>query len=70
MVYQQFINYPTMTVFENTPRHCARPVFRKRSSTRVQETARMLRIEKFLQRYPLELGITAHGHGPRAGQGC
>lgn len=27
MVYQQFINYPTMTVFETSPRPCARPVW-------------------------------------------
>ncbi len=56
MVYQQFINYPNMTVFENI----ASPL--KLSGTpaaeirkRVQETAEMLHIESFLSRHPLEL---------------
>ncbi|WP_024683355.1 ABC transporter ATP-binding protein [Pseudomonas syringae] len=56
MVYQQFINYPSMTVFENI----ASPLRQAGLSkdvihSRVQETAKMLRIEKFLQRHPLEL---------------
>lgn len=56
MVYQQFINYPNLTVYENI----ASPL--KLSGTpkaeiarRVQETAEMLHIETFLQRHPLEL---------------
>ena len=56
MVYQQFINYPNMTVFDNI----ASPL--KLNGTpsaqiqqRVQETAEMLHIENFLQRHPLEL---------------
>lgn len=53
MVYQQFINYPSMTVFENI----ASPLRQAGLSkdvihSRVQETAKMLRIEKFLQRHP------------------
>ncbi|MDM3886798.1 ABC transporter ATP-binding protein [Pseudomonas sp. BCRC 81390] len=56
MVYQQFINYPTLSVYENiaSPLRQARmaePEIRRR----VQETAEMLRIEAYLQRLPLEL---------------
>ncbi len=56
MVYQQFINYPTLSVYENiaSPLRQARmaePDIRRR----VQETAEMLRIEAYLQRLPLEL---------------
>jgi len=56
MVYQQFINYPTLNVYENiaSPLRQARmaePEIRRR----VQETAEMLRIEAYLQRLPLEL---------------
>ncbi|PPA03256.1 ABC transporter ATP-binding protein, partial [Pseudomonas sp. MWU12-2312b] len=56
MVYQQFINYPTMTVFENIASPLRQAgVSNEQIQTKVLETARMLRIEKFLQRYPLEL---------------
>jgi len=56
MVYQQFINYPTMTVFENIASPLRQAGISKEIiHSKVQETARMLRIEKFLQRYPLEL---------------
>jgi glycerol transport system ATP-binding protein len=56
MVYQQFINYPTLTVFDNI----ASPLRQAGMATeeiheRVRQTARMLRIEPFLKRYPLEL---------------
>ena len=56
MVYQQFINYPTLSVFENI----ASPLRqngtgRKEIEHRVRETAQMLRIEGLLERYPLEL---------------
>jgi glycerol transport system ATP-binding protein len=49
MVYQQFINYPTLTVFENiaSPLRQARmaePDIQRQGA----ETAEMLRIEKFL----------------------
>ncbi|WP_407334308.1 ABC transporter ATP-binding protein [Enterovibrio sp. 27052020O] len=56
MVYQQFINYPNMTVYENIasplrlekqPQHIIK--------ARVQEIAEMLHIETFLNRLPLEL---------------
>ncbi len=56
MVYQQFINYPTLSVFENI----ASPLRqngtgREEIERRVRETAQMLRIEGLLKRYPLEL---------------
>ncbi|MGH8483053.1 MAG: ABC transporter ATP-binding protein, partial [Pseudomonas sp.] len=56
MVYQQFINYPTLSVFENI----ASPLRQARVSEgeirhKVHQTAQMLRIEPFLQRLPLEL---------------
>ncbi|MCV4283673.1 ABC transporter ATP-binding protein [Pseudomonas capsici] len=56
MVYQQFINYPSMTVFENIASPLRQAGMSKEIiQERVLETAKMLRIEKFLQRYPLEL---------------
>jgi len=56
MVYQQFINYPTLTVFENiaSPLRVARLSTRE-IETRVAEVASLLQIEQFLSRYPDEL---------------
>ncbi|WP_369990615.1 ABC transporter ATP-binding protein [Pseudomonas xanthosomatis] len=56
MVYQQFINYPTLTVFENiaSPLRQAR-MAEAEVQRRVRETAQMLRIEPYLGRLPLEL---------------
>jgi len=54
MVYQQFINYPSMTVFDNI----ASPLNLRRESgvrQRVQALAEKLHIEMFLERYPSEL---------------
>jgi glycerol transport system ATP-binding protein len=56
MVYQQFINYPSMTVYENI----ASPLrLQKKSSTdidkRVRESAAMMKLSDFLHRKPLEL---------------
>jgi len=56
MVYQQFINYPNLTVYENI----ASPLRQARLAAdeidqRVRNTAKMLRIERFLARHPLEL---------------
>lgn len=56
MVYQQFINYPNMTVEQNiasplTLAGCPADEIKRR----VQETAELLHIQDFLQRYPLEL---------------
>ena len=56
MVYQQFINYPTLNVFENiaSPLRVAR-LARAEIDTRVREAARVLRLEPYLDRLPLEL---------------
>jgi glycerol transport system ATP-binding protein len=56
MVYQQFINYPSLTVYENiaSPLRLAR-MPDSEIKRRVQETAAMLQIEPFLKRRPLEL---------------
>ena len=54
MVYQQFINYPSMTVFDNI----ASPLKlrgEKNIAQRVTALAEKLHIEMFLQRYPAEL---------------
>jgi glycerol transport system ATP-binding protein len=56
MVYQQFINYPHLTVWENiaSPLKLAR-VTSAEISKRVQHIAEMLHIGEYLQRFPLEL---------------
>ncbi len=56
MVYQQFINYPHLSVFENiaSPLRVARRPDDE-IKRRVKETAELLHIENFLQRFPLEL---------------
>lgn len=56
MIYQQFINYPTLTVRENiaSPLRLAK-MPESEVDRRVRETAAMLRIEPLLKRYPLEL---------------
>lgn len=56
MVYQQFVNYPAMTVFENI----ASPlrlmgVSRPEIERRVHETAELMRLTPMLTRKPLEL---------------
>jgi glycerol transport system ATP-binding protein len=47
MVYQQFINYPTMTVFENIASPLRQARVNEQIQSKVLETARMLRIESF-----------------------
>jgi glycerol transport system ATP-binding protein len=56
MVYQQFINYPHLSVWENiaSPLKLAK-VPAKEIKKRVQETAELLHIEQYLSRLPLEL---------------
>lgn len=56
MVYQQFINYPSLTVFENiaSPLRIARRTS-KEIKTRVGELAEILRITPYLSRYPSDL---------------
>jgi glycerol transport system ATP-binding protein len=56
MVYQQFINYPSLSVFENiaSPQRVAgRP--RAEIREKVMEVAKLLRLERYLDRTPLEL---------------
>jgi glycerol transport system ATP-binding protein len=56
MVYQQFINYPSLTVYENIAsplRVQRRP--REEIDKRVQEAARLLQLEPYLKRTPLQL---------------
>ncbi len=56
MVYQQFINYPSLTVYENIAsplRVQGRP--REEIEQRVQEAAKLLRLEPYLDRTPLQL---------------
>ena len=56
MVYQQFINYPNLTVFENIASPLRQAgVAKAEIERKVQETAQMLRIDNILKRYPLEL---------------
>ena len=56
MVYQQFINYPSMTVYKNiaSPLRLAK-VSEPEIDRRVREVAEMLHIEKLLDRLPAEL---------------
>ena len=56
MVYQQFINYPSLTVYENIAsplRVQGRP--KDEIEARVQEAARLLKLEPFMKRTPLQL---------------
>jgi len=56
MVYQQFINYPSFTVYENIAsplRVQGRP--KEEIDRRVQEAARLLKLEPYLNRTPLQL---------------
>ncbi|MEH0666667.1 ABC transporter ATP-binding protein [Vibrio scophthalmi] len=56
MVYQQFINYPNLTVYENvaSPLRLA-GMSDDEIAQRVHETAKMLRITEHLNKHPLEL---------------
>ena len=72
MVYQQFINYPSLKVRDNI----ASPLKlrgEKNIDQRVRELAEKLHIEMFLDRYPAELSGGAAATrclGPGPGQGC
>ena len=57
MVYQQFVNYPSLTVYENiaSPLRLAGRLRAQELDRRVRETAAALRLEPFLQRLPAEL---------------
>jgi glycerol transport system ATP-binding protein len=73
MVYQQFVNYPSFTVYDNIARRCAQGHGRPRSIAG-QETAELLHIERLLDRLPAELSggqqqrcaIAGHGQGGRS----
>jgi glycerol transport system ATP-binding protein len=56
MVYQQFINYPSLTVYENiaSPLRVAR-LAQAEVDTRVREAARVLGLEPLLDRLPAQL---------------
>ncbi|WP_230530478.1 ABC transporter ATP-binding protein [Microvirga roseola] len=56
MVYQQFINYPSLTVYENiaSPLRVAR-LPSAEVDARVQDAARLLKLEPYLDRKPLNL---------------
>ena len=56
MVYQQFVNYPSMTVYENiaSPLRLMR-LPRAEIDRRVQDAAEMMKLAPMLQRRPLEL---------------
>ncbi len=57
MVYQQFVNYPSLTVYENiaSPLRLAGRLSRQELDKRVRDTAAALRLEPFLERLPAEL---------------
>ena len=57
MVYQQFINYPSLTVFENiaSPLKIAGKVGKDEVRARVEAVAKKLRIDHLLHRLPGEL---------------
>lgn len=56
MVYQQFINYPTLSVFENiaSPLRVARAA-KAEIERRVREVAALLKLTPYLDRSPLHL---------------
>src|ERR1700716_4143828 len=63
MVYQQFINYPSLSVYENIAsplRVQGKP--RAEIEKRVQEAAKLLRLEPYLNRMPLQF---SGGQQPR-----
>ena len=56
MVYQQFINYPSLTVYENIAsplRVAKRP--KAEIDQKVREAARLLKLDKYLDRTPMHL---------------
>ena len=56
MVYQQFINYPAMTVYENIASPLrVRGLVSAEIDKKVREAARLLRLEPMLERLPLQL---------------
>ena len=59
MVYQQFINYPAMTVYENIASPLrVRGAPRAEIEARVRDAAKLMRLEPYLDRTPLSLSST------------
>ena len=74
MVYQQFINYPSLTVYENiaSPLRVRGRDARRRSTARVQEAAELLKLDAYLDAHAaaaVRRPAAAHRDRPRAGQG-
>jgi glycerol transport system ATP-binding protein len=57
MVYQQFVNYPSLTVYENiaSPLRLQKKLDKKDIDRRVRDTAALLRLTGLLDRLPAEL---------------
>ncbi len=57
MVYQEFVNYPSFTVYENiaAPLRVAKRLTVKQADAKVRATAEMMHIEGLLDRLPAEL---------------
>ncbi len=57
MVYQEFVNYPNFTVYQNiaAPLQRAKHLSASEIDTMVKATAEMMRIERYLRRLPAEL---------------
>jgi glycerol transport system ATP-binding protein len=57
MVYQQFVNYPSLTVYENiaSPLRLSGRLEPRELDRRVRDTAASLRLEPYLHRLPAEL---------------
>jgi glycerol transport system ATP-binding protein len=57
MVYQQFVNYPSFTVYDNiaSPLRLEKSISRDALDRRVREAAALLRIDDMLDRLPAEL---------------
>jgi len=56
MVYQQFVNYPSLTIYENIASPLRlKGINKAEIDVRVREAARILRLEPLLQRLPAQL---------------
>ena len=56
MVYQQFVNYPSLTIYENIASPLRlKGIGKAEIDARVREAARILRLETLLQRLPAQL---------------
>ena len=73
MVYQEFVNYPSFTVYENiaAPLRRAKRLSAPQIDAKVEARAQMMHIDHLLQRLPSELsgGQQTRRAGSRAGQG-